>query len=67
LLANLGDYRIRMRADDRHAIVLMCSRDGKRALVEDAACTAGPDARHWEQTPAPCEFTLTAARACSKK
>lgn len=67
LLTNLGDYRIRVRADDRHAIALMCSRDGKRALLEDAGCTGEMDQHHWDKPAAPCEFTLTATSACRKK
>jgi hypothetical protein len=67
LLTNLGSYRIRVRADDRHAIVLMCSADGKRALLEDAGCTGELDAQHWNKPALTCEFTLTAASACRQR
>lgn len=67
LLANLGDFRIRVLSDDRHAVVLLCSKDGTRALLEDAGCTGALDVRHWDKPPVPCEFTLTAARACGRK
>jgi hypothetical protein len=67
LLTNLGDYRIRVRSDDRHAVVLVCSKDGTRALLEDAGCTGDMDVQHWDKPPVPCEFTLTAASACHKK
>ena len=67
LLTNVGDYRIRLRGDDRHAIVLMCSKDGMRALLEDAGCTGELDMHHWNKPPVACEFTLSAAKACSKK
>lgn len=66
LLTNLGDYRIRVRSDDRHAMVLLCSKDGTRALLEDAGCTGNLDVHHWNKPPITCEFTLAAASACRK-
>lgn len=51
--------------EDRHAVVLVCSADGSRALLEDAGCTAKLDRRSWQEVPPlTCEFTLQVAKVC---
>ena len=67
LLTNLGEYRVRIRNDERHAMVLMCSKDGTRILLEDAGCTGEMDLHHWDKPDLPCEFTLAAASVCAPK
>lgn len=54
-----------IRAEDRggHAAVLICSKDGTKALFEDIGCTAKVDKHHWESN-ATCEFTLDVAEVC---
>lgn len=54
-----------VRAENRsgHAAVMICSKDGMKALFEDVGCTAKVDKQHWESNAA-CEFTLNAAEAC---
>lgn len=66
LLANMGNFRLRVRSDERHAMLLMCSKDGTRLLLEDAGCTGALDLHHWDKPVRPCEFTLAAASICSK-
>lgn len=65
LLEPFGDYKLRVLIQDKHAIVLVCTKDGKQGLLEDAGCTAPLDRHLWEATPkAPCEFTLKAREVC---
>lgn len=64
LLANLGDYKIRVLSRDRHALVLVCTKDGDRALLEDAGCTGKMDVHHWEKDKVPCEFTVAIESVC---
>ncbi|MGY1488628.1 hypothetical protein ACW4YW_04370 [Methylobacillus pratensis] len=54
---------IRVKAEDRHAVLLVCTEDGHRGLLEDAGCNAPLDKHLW-QADMPCEFTLQAADAC---
>lgn len=60
-------YRLRVFSQDRHAIVLLCSEDGKRGLLEDLGCTAPLDRNLWKEDAAmPCEFTLSSELGCGK-
>lgn len=56
---------VRVSRVDGHAVVLVCSADGKVGLLEDAGCSPKLDAHLWKQTPAPpCEFTVVIREAC---
>jgi hypothetical protein len=66
LLANLHDYKLRLLVQDRHAVVLMCTRAGDRALLEDAGCTGEFEAHHWKQDAVPCEFS-SAIKVCDSR
>jgi hypothetical protein len=66
LLANLRDYKLRLLVQDRHAVVLMCTKAGDRALLEDAGCTGTFEAHRWKQDAAPCEFS-SAIKACGPR
>lgn len=64
-LETFAGYRLRVQSSDRHAIVLLCSKDGKRALLEDLGCTAQLDRNLWkEDGEMPCEFTLSVELGC---
>lgn len=66
LLRSFTTYRLRVLRKDRHAIVLVCTKDGTHALLEDAGCTGELDAHLWQSKSQPaCEFTLTVARTCT--
>ncbi len=54
------DFQIKIFRKNRHAIVLVCTKDGTKALFEDAGCTAEMDAHLWmpKELP-PCTFHLT--------
>lgn len=65
LLTPFVGYRVRARADGRHGIVMVCTREGERGLLEDIGCTAKLDRHLWQEVPArPCRFTITARSAC---
>ena len=64
LLENFAGLKLRVLAKDRHSVVLVCTPDGKRGLMEDAACTVALDRHLWEDAKNPCEFTVDTATAC---
>jgi hypothetical protein len=67
LLEPFEDYLLRVHPQDKHAIVLVCTKDGKTGLLEDAGCTARLDKHLWEATPGlPCEFTQKTNEVCAK-
>jgi hypothetical protein len=51
-------YYIRADIKAGHAVVLVCTKDGKKGLYEDTNCVEGPDVdlRKYDNK---CEFTLT--------
>jgi hypothetical protein len=65
LLRAFDGYTLKARQEARHGAVLVCTKDGKRALLEDLGCTGALDLRRWESaSPAPCEFSLSLSQAC---
>ncbi|MCB5191449.1 hypothetical protein LG198_11990 [Methylobacillus arboreus] len=54
---------IKVNTEDRHAILLVCTQDGLRGLLEDAGCSAPMDRHLWQESR-PCQFTLQAAEVC---
>ncbi|MBI5891840.1 MAG: hypothetical protein HZB47_14420 [Nitrosomonadales bacterium] len=64
LLANFAGLKVRALAKARHSTVLVCTADGQRRLMEDAACTVELDKHHWKESAQPCEFTVDTAVAC---
>jgi hypothetical protein len=66
LLAPFQDYVLRARRADNLSSVLMCSKDGKTALLEDAGCSPRFDEYLWERSPQlPCAFQLDLAKTCA--
>lgn len=53
-------YTVKILRQNRHAIVLVCTEDGTKALLEVAGCTAEVVSHHWmpKERPA-CVFTLS--------
>ena len=61
-------YKLRVRSQDRHAIILLCTEDGTVGLLEDLGCTASLDRNLWEESMAmPCEFSLSIKLGCKMK
>jgi hypothetical protein len=68
LRAPFDSYRLRILRRDPHAAVLVCTSDGRQALLEDAGCSAALDAHRWKDAPpTPCEFTMNVAAVCSPR
>jgi hypothetical protein len=63
-LEPLRDLQVRVRRNGPYSSVLVCTADGKRALLEDAGCTPKLDAKLWDKPPVACEFRLDLAEAC---
>jgi hypothetical protein len=64
LLDNFSDYKVQVLIAERHSVVLVCTKDGKQGLLEDAACTVVFDQHLWKNSSSPCEFTLNTKTAC---
>src|SRR5687767_7925307 len=59
MLEPFRDYLLRARRSGRNTSVLMCTRDGSTALIEDTGCTGGLDLHLWGRSPpVPCSFQL---------
>lgn len=55
-----SDYKVKILNENRHAIVLICTQDETKALLEDVACTGEMDKHHWQlEEGKPCSFTLS--------
>ena len=54
------EYKVKILRQNRHAIVLVCTKDGAKALLEDVGCTAEMVYNRWmpKELP-PCTFTLS--------
>jgi hypothetical protein len=65
LMEPFVDYILRVSQQDRHAVVLVCDKEGKVGLLEDAGCSSEMDKHLWKETPPrPCEFTITVRDVC---
>lgn len=65
ILEPFSDYTVRILNQDRHAVVLVCNKDGNYALLEDAGCSPELDKHLWkEQPPVPCQFSLAVNTIC---
>lgn len=65
LLDPFRRYALRAKAEGGHSAVLVCTADGRLALLEDTGCTARMDQHLWQvHPPLPCDFTLDLAKVC---
>jgi hypothetical protein len=55
-------YLLKVQYQNPFAVVLLCSKDGKQAIMEDAGCSARIDRQ--VTRAAPCEFTLHVSQGC---
>ena len=64
-LAPFVGYTLVVDRQAGHAAVLVCTKDGRKALLEDAGCTFRLEAHHWRATPElPCKPTLNLKEVC---
>lgn len=67
LLENFAGFRVKVLSQDRHAVVLVCSKEGDKGLLEDAGCTSSMDRHHWRDSPqSACKFTMNMVTDCPK-
>lgn len=58
-------YVVKARCEQRHGLVLVCSANGEKALLEDNGCTGAFDRHAWrEESAAPCEYRLAVREVC---
>jgi hypothetical protein len=55
-------YLIRVQRQAPYSVLLLCTEDGKQAVLEDAGCSARLDRR--AKKGAPCKFTLKVGAGC---
>lgn len=65
LLQPFSQFTVATLIEGKVAIVLVCTKDGKRGLLEDASCSASLDAHRWDDPSYPCGFTINTATACA--
>jgi hypothetical protein len=59
LCSPFGKNKPTVRVVSGNAVLLLCTPDNKRALVEDIACTPTPDFKAWASGNKPCQFSLS--------
>lgn len=65
LLEPFNDYYLRVLSQEQHSIVLVCTKDRKRGLLEDAGCSSKLDMHLWRDQPGNnCDFTLSPSSVC---
>ena len=60
-------YKLRVQYQNPAAVLLLCTGDGKQAIMEDAGCSAALDDEPDDVIPRnrPCEFTLRVGSHCA--
>ena len=64
LCSTVSEFHISLKREGDNVVLMLCTKDQQRALIEDIACSPPIDFRPWEQGVLPCVFTLNAANAC---
>lgn len=65
LQSSFKDYKVTITRAGNVFSVLVCTRDGAHALLEDASCTVKLDRKLWQESPsAVCQPTLQLAAVC---
>jgi hypothetical protein len=62
LASDFEPYLLKVKYLNPYAVLLLCSKDGTRAIMEDAGCSARLDRQVTNE--APCEFTLLVNQGC---
>lgn len=66
LLLPLSAYQIKSIRKDGYSAILLCTKDGINALLEDAGCTAALDLHRWrDDSSSACVFTLNLPKRCA--
>jgi hypothetical protein len=62
LAPEFGPYLFKTQYQNPYAVLLLCTKDGKQAIMEDAGCSARLDRQVTDA--APCEFTVVVKSDC---
>jgi hypothetical protein len=62
LAPEFDPYLLKVRYQKAYAVLLLCSKDGSRVIMEDAGCSARLDRQVSRDVP--CEFTLVVKGSC---
>jgi len=62
LASEFQSYVLKVQYQNPYAVLLLCSKDGNRAIMEDAGCSARLDRQVSQAVP--CEFTLRVTQNC---
>jgi hypothetical protein len=62
LAPEFDHYVLKVQYQNPYAVLLLCSEDGKFAIMEDAGCSARLDRQVTHS--APCEYTLHVIQGC---
>lgn len=62
LAPEFARYLLKVQYQNPYAVLLLCSKDGQQAIMEDAGCSARLDRQVMHR--APCEFTLRIKQGC---
>lgn len=67
LLIPFVDYKVRINREEGHAVILVCDKEGKTGLLEDACCSAPMDKYLSNvEPPNQCEFTINVKAVCAE-
>ena len=64
LLTPFFSYYVGVQVEGRNSSVLVCTRDRKAGLLEDAGCSPEMDAHLWSDSSHLCGFTLNLSAVC---
>lgn len=65
LMSEFDDYKVMILIQGKLSEVLICSKDKKHGLLEDAGCTGRMDKHLWKLKEShPCNFTLSLEIIC---
>lgn len=62
-----SEYSIFIKNEKGTAVVLMCNKEGTKALIEDASCLGSVEGSSLFKKELPCEFQLDINDVCNKK
>ncbi len=67
LLEPFKPFIVHVKQEGNDVILLVCTEDGKEALLEDHGGTTELDKRLWQlKPPVPCQFTLGSGEMCPR-
>lgn len=65
MLGDLTDYYVTAHRQGQASAVLVCDKERRFALIEDAGCTQPVEAHRWQENPRPpCDFSLALQQLC---